>query len=99
MKKAKSALKLNSYPTALIDGIFKDRIHKFYNRTNPSGNKTTQKSQFISLPFVNNLSQSFQSYFKKHNITICHKRYNLLNNNFSTLKSKTPKNKKSNIIY
>jgi hypothetical protein len=103
IKKAKNALKLNSYPETLINKIFKDRIHKFYNCTNSSPNhnkkKTTPKSQFISLPFINNLSQPFQSYFKNHNITVCHKGYNLLSKNFSTLKSKTPKNKKSNIIY
>jgi hypothetical protein len=51
------------------------------------------------LPFVNGLSQNLQNVFKKYDITICHKANNLLSRNFSKLKSKTPQNKKSNIIY
>lgn len=60
---------------------------------------TQKKTQYLPLPYIEGLSQQFQKLFKKYNITVCHKGYNLLSNNFSRLKTKTPKNKKSNIVY
>ena len=100
VNKAKNALLLNNYPQKLINKIFKERIHKFYNST--ENNKKREKklnSKYISIPYVNELSENLQKLFKKYDINICHKNFNLLSKNFSKLKAKTPMNKKSNIIY
>jgi hypothetical protein len=101
IKKAKQALILNNYPITLINKIFKKRINKFYNALQPHRNNKNKDNQakHISLPFVNGLSQNFQNLFKKYDVTICHKANNLLSANYTKLKSKIPKNKKSNIIY
>lgn len=99
--KAKKALRCNNYPAKLVDTIFRDRIHKFYNSSeNKRENMNIKNNKhFISLPFINGFSQQFQHLFMKHNIKICHKPHNVLAKHFSVLKSITPKVKKSNIVY
>ena len=97
IKKAKEALKLNHYPEKLINTIFKERIHKFYNQ-NPQKN-TSKKQNYLSLPYIPGLSEKIKNTFEQHNITIAHKGHNLLKSNFSKLKSKIPDNKKSHIVY
>lgn len=103
IKKAKNALKENNHPQKLINKIFKDRLQEFLNTKNNQNqieNKNIKKdTRYIALPFVNGLSQQLQGLHKKYNITICHKAHNLLANNFSKLKSVTPLNKRSNVIY
>lgn len=97
--KAKNALKINNYPPSLVNNIFKNRLEK--NNNNPN-NKTENKKteqRFLKLPYIKGLSSQFQNLFLKHNITVCHKGHNLLSKNFSKLKTKTPKNKISNIVY
>ena len=37
--------------------------------------------------------------FIKHDVTVCHKGFNLLQNNFSKLKSEIPTNKKTHTVY
>lgn len=101
IKKAKLALQENDYPLNLINKIFKNRIHKYYNSSEkvhkPLDNN--KKNSYLSLPYINGLSQKLQNLFKKYKINVCHKAYNLLTSNFSKLKSKTPNNKKSNVVY
>jgi hypothetical protein len=99
IEKAKNALKLNNYPKKLINNTFKARINKFYNSLQAQNTKKNEKQVYLTLPYINGLSQPLQTLFKKQNITVCHKACNLLSNCFSKLKSKTPKNKKSNVIY
>lgn len=38
-------------------------------------------------------------YHKIYNIEVCHKSYNQTSKHFSKLKTKTPTNKKSNVVY
>lgn len=95
IEKAKEALKLNNYPKKLIDTIFKKRIHLFYNQPKSK----LKKNNYLSLPYIPGLSEKISNTFKKHDITVAHKGYNLLKRNFSNLKSKIPKNKKSHIVY
>lgn len=97
--KAKEALQLNNYPLQLINKIFKDRIHSFYNTKQIKNQNNTKKTKYVSIPFVNGLSQQLQHLWNKYDINVCHKSHILLSSNFSRLKTKTPQNKKSNIIY
>lgn len=101
INKAKDILKTNSYPIKLINQIFKTRLHKFQNATNNTNqqHQLQQQKNFISLPYINGLSENFQKYFKTHNINVCHKASNLLQSHYSRLKTKTPKNKKSHTVY
>lgn len=88
----------NNYPLKLITGIIKQRLHKFYNNNNNT--KHNQKnSNYISLPFIDGLSQQLGKKFKHYNITLAHKNSNNLKFLFSNLKYKTPIQKQSNIIY
>lgn len=59
----------------------------FWTKKNPQN--------YLAFPYI----QGLFTFKKKNNITVCHKGHNLLSNNFSKLKSKTPTNKKSNLIY
>jgi len=99
IKKAKEALKLNDYPEKLINTIFKNRIHLFYNQFQPKNISQKNSKNYLSLPYISGLSEKISGTFREHNITVAHKGYNLLKSNFSKLKSKIPKDKKSHVIY
>lgn len=100
IRKAKEALIKNNYPNTLIESIFKKRIHRFYNKNTFLMKKDKSQTQkYLTLPYIPGLSQNLQNIFKHEKITTCHKAHNLLKNNFSTLKSKIPKDKKSNVVY
>ena len=98
LKKAKEALRLNDYPENLINSIFKKRIHIFYNQ-GQKNKKDRKQNNYISLPYIPNLSEKLNHTLKEHNIIVAHKSHNLLNSNFSSLKAKIAKQKKSNIVY
>lgn len=99
IEKAKNALSLNEYPIALINKIFKQRINKFYNSLQSPNKAKGNHINYISLPYVNGLSQPLKKLYSKHNINICHKAHNLLSENYSKLKTQVPKNKKSKVVY
>jgi hypothetical protein len=62
-------------------------------------NKKTKEVNYLSLPYIPGLSEKINNTFKDHNIAVAHKGFNLLKSNFSQLKAKIPKTKKSNIVY
>lgn len=97
IKKAKQILYKNNYPKTLVHNIFKERIKQFYNSHNKS-KKTTNKIH-ISLPYIHELSEKIRKSLKSLDLIVCHKSYNTLKSNFSQLKTKTPQNKKSHVIY
>lgn len=99
INKAKEALRKNKYPEHLICNIFKKRIHKFYNENTPKSHPSNKSKQYLSLPYISGLSESLKHTFKQHNVTIADKGHNLLQNSFSKLKSKIPKDKKSCVVY
>lgn len=102
IQKAKNALVQNNYPQKLVNKIFGNRINKHYNSLkykNQSLNSKNKKTNYLSLPYIEGLSHQFQKLFKEYNIDVCHKGHNLLAGNFSKLKTTTPKNKRSNIVY
>ena len=97
IEKAKNILLKNSYPSKLINSIFKSRLQKINNTANQQPKKN--KNNYLTLPYIKDLSENIQTYFKQHDITISHKGYNLLQQNFSSLKNKTNKLKKTHVIY
>lgn len=99
IQKAKHTLKLNNYPDKLVNKIFNSRLQKFNNKINTTNLIKKDKPTYLTLPYVTSLSENFEKYFKKHNITVCHKPVNLLQQNYSKLKTKTPKLKKTHTIY
>jgi hypothetical protein len=104
IKKAKNILINNSYPPKLINSIFSSRIQKHTNLTQniPIENIQTQnktKNNYLTLPYMNGLSENFQHLFKNYNISVSHKANNLLKQQYTKLKSKTPKLKKTHTIY
>lgn len=98
IKKAKDILIKNSYPIKLINSIFTSRSKKLNNNTVPLQTKK-KLDNYVSLPYIQDLSEKLQKLLQKHNINVCHKGYNLLKQNFSSLKSKTHKSKKTHTIY
>ncbi|MBV2145288.1 MAG: hypothetical protein KTM48_00870, partial [Wolbachia endosymbiont of Pissodes strobi] len=50
IKKAKDALVLNNYPKKLINKLFKNRIHKFYNSIKNNKNQQNKTTKYLSLP-------------------------------------------------
>jgi hypothetical protein len=97
-EKAKQILIKNSYPKKLINSIFKSRTENL-NKTQPQNVPKNKTDNFVSVPYVPDLSEKLQRYLAKENITICHKSHNILNKYYSKLKTKTAKNKKTHIIY
>lgn len=100
LNKVRNILKNNNFPQKLTNKIIKQRIFKYYNNrtTKPIITNNTSK-KYIAIPYVNSLSEKIKHILNKHNIITCHKGYNLINQVFTPLKSKTPKKKKSNVVY
>ena len=99
INKAKETLKENNYPEKLINKIFKQRIHTFYNHSQTLPKKSKNNNKYISLPYIPTLSEKFQNVFRNYNITVSHKGNNLLKNHiFTPLKAKIPKDKKPTLF-
>lgn len=98
IEKAKRILKQNSYPNKLINSIFNSRLLKIQTQNLPQTTKK-ENNNYLVLPYITGLSENFKNVFNKHNITICHKAHNLIQNCYSQLKTKIPKNKKTHTIY
>ena len=98
LKKARDVLKSNHFPQKLINRIFKQRIHKFYNNHTKTLNTITNTT-YIAFPYTNELSEKIKYTLSKYNINVCHKSQSLLNSLYTPLKSKIPIKKISNIIY
>lgn len=99
IQKAKNILVKNSYPLKLINKIFKRQIQRLYNNTQTQPNNPNKNEHHLTLPYINILSENLTTMFQKHNIKTCHKSYNLLQRNFTPLKTQTHQNKKTHIIY
>ena len=79
IKKAKDILLKNSYPIRLINSIFTARLQK--NNILSQNNAQTVNPQnkinnYLTLPYINRLSENIQKTFRKHNITVSHKANN-----------------------
>lgn len=98
LKKVQSVLTNNQYPLGLIERIRKQRIYKFYNNINNEKQKT-ENTTYVALPYANELSEKIKYSLAKYNITVCHKAQNMLSSVFTSLKSKVPTQKKSNLVY
>jgi len=96
LNRIRKTLLNNGYPLHKINQVIKNRTHKLYNEQNP---KKKTNNIFVAVPYVNQLSEKLQHCLKDFDITICHKTYNPLNKLYTPLKSKTSKNKKSNVVY
>jgi hypothetical protein len=101
--KAKQALLINNYPKTLIDSIFKKRIHRYYNiiqhHANKNNKKTKGNNYYVTLPYIQGLSEQIKNLLSKCNIPVAHKGHNLLKGHFSKLKTKTAYLKKSHVVY
>lgn len=100
LNKVRTILKNNNFPEKRINRIIKQRTYKFYNKNLKKTKKTNDETKkHIAMPYTNNLSEKIKYILGKHNIIVCHKGHNLSNQLFTTLKSKTPHKKKSNVVY
>ncbi|KAK9891941.1 hypothetical protein WA026_017424 [Henosepilachna vigintioctopunctata] len=103
INKAKEILHLNSYPRKLVNAIFEQRKKKHSTRNQDNFDTTIpedkKENQHLCIPYIPYLSENLDKLFKKYDIEVCHKGYNLLRNNFSRLKSNIPMDKRTHTIY
>lgn len=94
--KIKHILQQNNYPNILIDKTIKKRIHQIYNHNNTN---TSKNSKFISLPYVENLSENINKYLKKFNITAAFKQTNTLKDLYTSHIPLSNINQRTHIVY
>lgn len=100
IKRAKRILLENGYPEREINKIFKRRIHKFYNNyASESKSKSKEEKTYIAIPYIQGLSEKIANILQKHDITTTYKTANNLQNLYTNLKTPTPKESKTNLIY
>lgn len=97
-------LKENSYPPQLLNRlIFNSRNDRFSHRQNPEQMTNRQNilenRKFHSLPIISDLTEELINILKHDNLKIAKKNTFMTRQLFSSTKDKTPKEKKTDVVY
>lgn len=92
-----NTLRNNNYPEDMIRKTVKQNIHKIYN-TSTKKKEVQPPNEYISIPYIQGLSENI-SHLMKHKYITSHKSYNNLKFLYSKLRSPTEKMKQSNVVY
>lgn len=98
LQQIKQLLKNNSYPQDLINSVIRKQIHKLYNNQNNNKNKT-DPYKYVTIPYVQNLSEKLNKILIPYNIKVAHKNHNNFKQLFTNIKDPIPKNKKTHTVY
>jgi predicted GIY-YIG superfamily endonuclease len=100
LDKVKDTLIKNNFKSKDINRIIKQRTFKLYNSSQiKQKNQTQNENRYVALPYTSGLSEKIAYILRKYGVRTCHRSQNKLNSIFSTLKSKTPTLKQSNVVY
>lgn len=108
--KIKNVLKLQNYPSELVDRLVKDRMFAIKKKNELDSqrqlrrveeNGETKKIGYVGVKYIRSLSENVVNVFNNHNIEInvAHTKGNSLHPIYNTHKVKCDKNKLKNTVY
>lgn len=98
LEKVRQTLIENEYPKSFFEPIIKNRINKIYNAKQHITNKTINNN-FISLPFIPEITNKIKNVLKPFKINIAEKPGNNTKTIFTKLRPKITNLEKTNIVY
>ena len=95
----KTVLKQNDYPQDIIDLHIKKRIKMIRLREEKNSEKRIENKGFICLPYVKELEDFNNNFFKKYSTKVVYSAKNKLNNIIKLGKDKNEKSNNANVVY